>query len=181
MRCLLFVSSGIKYFCLNGYDLRMVSIDVYKIQNPSALPINPAFPDCSRKPLCGTTICDITLTPLKRAQGLVSLMNSTEKVQNLVNSAPGVPRLGVVPYQWWNEGLHGYAYTKGLGFTDSGEFSSATSFPQVINIGAAFDDNLVYSIATVISTETRAFSNRGLSGLDLWVRTSSQSFVAFDS
>ncbi|KAF4535218.1 Glycoside hydrolase family 3 [Lasiodiplodia theobromae] len=143
-------------------------IDVYKIQNPSAAPVNPAFPDCSRQPLCGTAICDTTLTPLKRAQGLVSLMNSTEKVQNLVNSAPGVPRLGVVPYQWWNEGLHGYAYSKGLGFTGSGDFSSATSFPQVINIGAAFDDNLVYSIATVISTETRAFSNRGLSGLDLW-------------
>lgn len=53
--------------------------------------------------------------------------------------------------------------------TDSGNFSSATSFPQPILMGAAFDDELIYEVASVISTEARAFSNGGHSGLDYWV------------
>src|ERR1700761_3872385 len=51
-------------------------------------------------------------------------------------------------------------------FTNSGNFSSATSFPSPIIIGSAFNDDLVEAIATVISTEARAFNNVGRSGLD---------------
>lgn len=47
-------------------------------------------------------------------------------------------------------------------------FSSATSFANSITISAAFDDDLVYKIATVISTEARAFINAGRAGLDFW-------------
>lgn len=62
------------------------------------------------------------------------------------------------------------AYTyPGPPMTDSGNFSSATSFPQPILMGAAFDDELIFDVASVVSTEARAFSNAGLSGLDYWV------------
>jgi beta-D-xylosidase 4 len=37
-----------------------------------------------------------------------------------------------------------------------------------IGLGAAFNATLVHSIAQAISTEARAFSNAGLSGLDYW-------------
>lgn len=47
-------------------------------------------------------------------------------------------------------------------------FSSATSFPQPILTGAAFDDPLVQEIASVISTEARAFNNAGRAGLDFF-------------
>jgi len=47
--------------------------------------------------------------------------------------------------------------------------TSATSFPAPITIGAAFDDEMVKSIAEVIGTETRAFNNDERVGLDLWV------------
>jgi hypothetical protein len=44
-------------------------------------------------------------------------------------------------------------------FSTQGEYSYSTSFPQPILMGAAFDDALITEVATVISTEARAFNN----------------------
>ena len=35
-------------------------------------------------------------------------------------------------------------------------------------MGAAFDDELITDVATVISTEARAFNNANQTGLDFW-------------
>ena len=35
-------------------------------------------------------------------------------------------------------------------------------------MGAAFDDPLILAVATVVSTEARAFNNVGRAGLDFW-------------
>lgn len=72
------------------------------------------------------------------------------------------------------EALHGVASSPGVKFSDSGDFSYATSFPQPILMGAAFDDDLIEAVATVVSTEARAFNNFNRSGLDYWVWTLSQ-------
>ena len=48
-------------------------------------------------------------------------------------------------------------------------FSYATSFPTPILMGAAFDDPLIYSVASVVGKEARAFGNYGQAGLDFWV------------
>ena len=127
------------------------------------------FPDCTTDPLCSNDVCNPALSPKQRATALVTLFTSTEKVQNLLNGAPGVPRIGLGAYQWWQEGLHGLASSPGVHFAGSNNFSSATSFPAPITIGAAFDDEMVKSIAEVIGTETRAFNNDERVGLDLWV------------
>lgn len=77
-------------------------------------------------------------------------------------------RLGIPPYQWWSEGLHGIAgpFTN---FNKQGvEYSYSTSFPQPILMGAAFDDDLIKEVAKVISTEARAFNNANRTGLDFW-------------
>jgi xylan 1,4-beta-xylosidase len=81
----------------------------------------------------------------------------------------GAPRLGLPPYKWWNEALHGVALSPGVEFLSSGEFSHATSFANPILLAAAFDDDLVESVASVISTEARAFSNAGHAGLDVGI------------
>lgn len=64
--------------------------------------------------------------------------------------------------------MHGVASSPGVSFSESGDFSHATSFPQPIIMGAAFDDKLIKAVATVISTEARAFNNVNRSGLDYW-------------
>jgi beta-glucosidase len=101
----------------------------------------------------------------ERAADLVSRMTLEEKVAQLQNDAPAIPRLGVPAYEWWNEALHGVARA-----------GAATVFPQAIGISATFDIPLMTEIATVISDEARAkhheFADRGLrkryQGLTFW-------------
>ncbi|KAH3009321.1 hypothetical protein KXV73_007425 [Aspergillus fumigatus] len=134
---------------------------------PGALSLN-TFPDCSSGPLSKLAVCDTSLDVTTRAQSLVNAMTFEEKVNNTQYNSPGVPRLGLPAYNWWSEALHGVAGSPGVEFADSGPFSYATSFPQPILLGATFDDDLIKQVATVVSTEGRAFGNAGRSGLDFW-------------
>lgn len=81
----------------------------------------------------------------ERAQDLVSRMTLDEKLPQLINDAPAIPRLGVREFNWWNEGLHGVA-----------ALGEATVFPQAIGMGATWNEPLMYKVADVISTEFRA-------------------------
>jgi beta-D-xylosidase 4 len=103
-----------------------------------------------------------------RAKALISVLTTAEKLNLTGNSSPGVPRLGLPKYQWWNEALHGVAQSPGVSFLNSGDFSYATSFPQPIIMGATFDDPLITAVGEVVSTEARAFNNYGRAGLDFW-------------
>nr|XP_036589922.1 glycoside hydrolase family 3 protein [Colletotrichum truncatum]KAF6801927.1 glycoside hydrolase family 3 protein [Colletotrichum truncatum] len=144
-------------------------IEVYEISNPlNDLKASNNFPDCNREPLCSNDVCNESLSDKERATALVSELTIWEKLDNLVNEAPGIPRLGVPPYEWWSEGLHGVASSPGTKFASRGNFSYATSFPQPIVLGSAFDDELVRRVGEIVSKETRAFSNAGRSGLDLY-------------
>jgi len=127
------------------------------------------FPDCVSGPLVNNSVCDTTLSSYARATALVSLFTLAEKINNTQDASPGVPRLGLPAYEWWNEALHGIAGSPGVKFAAAGaDFSYATSFPQPILMGASFDDDLIRDVATVVSTEARAFNNVGRSGLDYW-------------
>ncbi|HZN06325.1 MAG TPA: glycoside hydrolase family 3 C-terminal domain-containing protein [Pyrinomonadaceae bacterium] len=81
----------------------------------------------------------------QRVNDLVSRMTLEEKVSQMMNAAPAIPRLGIPQYDWWNEALHGVAFS-----------GVATVFPQAIGLGATFDPQLVSRIANVISDEARA-------------------------
>jgi beta-glucosidase len=93
-----------------------------------------------------------------RAADLVSRMTTQEKISQLVNAAPAIPRLGVPAYNWWNECLHGVARA-----------GQATVFPQAIGMAASFDTALMREVATAISDEARAkhheFVRRGQRGI----------------
>ncbi|KAI1488933.1 glycoside hydrolase family 3 protein [Biscogniauxia mediterranea] len=126
------------------------------------------FPNCESGPLASNQVCNTTLDPWSRATALVAALSSSEKISNSWDNSPGVSRLGLPSYEWWNEALHGVARSRGVQFADSGNFSYATSFPQPITMGAAFDMPLIRSVAETTSTEARAFSNDGRSGLNFW-------------
>ncbi|CAK7200632.1 hypothetical protein SEUCBS139899_003330 [Sporothrix eucalyptigena] len=134
-----------------------------------------AFPDCVNGPLANNTVCNTKASPSARAAALVKAMTLDEKLVNLVNTSPGAPRIGLPPYEWWSEALHGVAASPGVTFNRSStddnsvpQFAYATSFAGPITLSAAFDDALVERVATVVSTEARAFSNAGRAGLDFW-------------
>jgi xylan 1,4-beta-xylosidase len=126
------------------------------------------YPDCTKEPLASNLVCDTSAALADRARAIIAAMNITEKLQNLIDHANGTARLGLPAYEWWQEALHGVAGSPGVNFTDSGKFSYATSFPTPILFSAAFDDQMVQDIATVISTEARAYSNALRTGLDFF-------------
>src|SRR5437764_12369338 len=91
---------------------------------------------------------DFTASPEDRAADLVSQMTLDEKVAQMQNAAPAIPRLGIPAYDWWNEALHGVARA-GL----------ATVFPQAIGLAATWDTDLESRVVDAISTEARAKYN----------------------
>ncbi|KAF1995577.1 glycoside hydrolase family 3 protein [Amniculicola lignicola CBS 123094] len=123
-------------------------------------------PNCISGPLKSNKICDVDAEPAERAAALVAAMSQQEKLANLVSKSPGASRLGLPAYNWWGEALHGVAGAPGISF--SGEFKTATSFPMPLLMSAAFDDNLIYKVATVIGVEARAFGNAGMAPFDFW-------------
>ncbi|XP_027093443.1 probable beta-D-xylosidase 7 [Coffea arabica] len=114
------------------------------------------------------SFCKTTLPIPARARDLVSRLTIDEKITQLVNTAPAIPRLGIPAYQWWSEALHGVAYA-GPGITFNGNIRAATSFPQVILTAASFDVHLWYRIGQVIGKEARAVYNEGqATGMTFW-------------
>ncbi len=83
-----------------------------------------------------------------RAKKLVDQMTLEEAASQLRYGAPGIERLGVPAYNYWNEALHGVARA-----------GTATVFPQAIGLAAAFDTELQGEIARAIATEGRAKYN----------------------
>ncbi|GAB1744450.1 hypothetical protein NU219Hw_g1726t1 [Hortaea werneckii] len=162
-----------------GYDYSAVGrgspfdaqrVDIYSIANPNTDALRRRVPACSTSPLCSHAICDTSLSISDRVKSVIGEMTLEEKVQQTTNVALGVGRLGLFGYTWWNEALHGYAAAPGSQFNipSDAEFGSATSFPLPILMGAAFDDELISQVSSVIGMESRAFANYGWSGLDFW-------------
>lgn len=112
--------------------------------------------------------CDASLSIPARARALVSLLTLDEKIAQLSNTAGGVPRLGIPPYQWWSESLHGLADNgPGVNFS-SGPVRAATDFPQVILSTAAFNRSLWRAVAEAVATEALGMHNAGQAGLTYW-------------
>jgi len=80
-----------------------------------------------------------------RARDLLGRLTLEEKASFMVHETPGVARLGIPPYTWWNECLHGVARS-----------GRATVFPQAIGLAATFDPDLIGRIGAAIAAEARA-------------------------
>ncbi|MFD1255454.1 glycoside hydrolase family 3 C-terminal domain-containing protein [Mucilaginibacter terrae] len=83
-----------------------------------------------------------------RANDIVSRLTLKQKIAQMCNGAPGIDSLGIQPYNWWNEGLHGICRS-----------GIATVFPQAIGMSATWNDKLHLQVATIISDEFRAKYN----------------------
>ncbi|MBD3185410.1 glycoside hydrolase family 3 protein [Candidatus Bathyarchaeota archaeon] len=88
---------------------------------------------------------DVNLSFEERVEDLLSRIDDDEKIVHLTFSSIGMEDLGIPPYDWWNECLHGVARA-----------GIATVFPQAIGMAAMFDPTFLFEIATAISDEARA-------------------------
>jgi beta-glucosidase len=134
---------------LNSFELKdeagqsivfVRAADMINVEDADALKI----PD-----VAGPEIWKNALQPTDaRVRDLVGRMSLAEKVQQMRNAAPAIPRLGFPAYNYWNECLHGVARS-----------GVATVFPQAIGMAATWDTSLVHQEADVIATEARAKNN----------------------
>lgn len=108
---------------------------------------------------------DSSLPSEQRAELLLQELTLEEKISLMMDVSKPVERLGIKPYNWWNEALHGVARA-GL----------ATVFPQSIGMAASFNDSLIYEVFTAVSDEARAknayYASKGsyerYQGLTMW-------------
>jgi beta-glucosidase len=81
----------------------------------------------------------------ERVKDLIAHLTLQEKVGLMSHPAKGVPRLGIPPYNYWSEALHGVARN-----------GRATVFPQAIGMAATWDQELIQRVASAIGDEARA-------------------------
>ncbi|MGY0036403.1 glycoside hydrolase family 3 C-terminal domain-containing protein [Pedobacter sp. NJ-S-72] len=111
------------------------------------LPVFLKAQDFKSYPMWNTTI------PVqKRVKDLVGRLTLEEKVAQMMNTAPAIPRLGIPAYEWWNEVLHGVARTP----------YKTTVFPQAIGMAATWDINSLKLMAQYSGMEGRAINNKAI-------------------
>jgi len=81
----------------------------------------------------------------ERVRDLIERLSLAEKIGQLADDAPAIPRLGIPAYHAWSEGLHGVASN-----------GRATVFPQVIGMAATWDAELARRVGAAIGDEARA-------------------------
>jgi beta-glucosidase len=85
-----------------------------------------------------------------RARQLVGQLTFEEKLNQLLNVAPAIPRLRIPAYNWWTESLHG-----AMGPVPT------TNFPEPVGLAASFNRDLTHQVAAAISVEVRALHTLG--------------------
>lgn len=93
-----------------------------------------------------------SLTFEQRVADLVSKLTLEEKVAQMLNAAPAIPRLGIPAYDWWNEVLHGVARTP----------YPVTVYPQAIAMAATWDTASLKLMAHYSALEGRAIYNKAI-------------------
>lgn len=96
---------------------------------------------CNKQPAYKNT----TLSAEERAEALLKELTLEEKISLMMYTSAPIERLGIKPYNWWNEALHGIA-RNGLG----------TVFPEPIGMAAAFDPQTLNRVFVAVSDEARA-------------------------
>ncbi len=95
---------------------------------------------------------DPSLPIEERVNDLIGRLTLEEKIAQMLNATPAVPRLGIPAYDWWNEVLHGVARTP----------FKVTSYPQAIGMAATWDTNSMARMGDFSAMEGRAIHNRAL-------------------
>lgn len=103
---------------------------------------------CNNTATAKMPFCNKNLHYKVRAQDLISRLTLEEKLAQLGDQAPGVQRLGIPPYNWWSEALHGVS-DHGIGTHFDNITYTATLFPAVILTAATFNEPLWKQIGVV--------------------------------
>ena len=121
-------------------------------------------------------VCNTSLSFSERAQKYVSILSLSDLIELASNTNDFLSNWNVSAYQWWNEALHGVAFSGGVRYgyalehlnPDKDWINATTMFPQVIGVAASLNRSLWHAIGDVISTEYRALFNNEQAGITVW-------------
>ena len=80
---------------------------------------------------------DPALPLAARVDDLIARLTLDEKISQMRNTCPAIPRLDIPAYDYWSEALHGVARN-----------GRATVFPQAIGMAATWDPDLIQRVAS---------------------------------
>lgn len=110
-------------------------------------------------------------SPAERAADLVARMTVAEKASQMVTPSPAIHRLGVHPYGWWNEALHGVSRLQLNPSSGTTVVNNTTSYPTELALGSSWDPSLMYREASAISDEAREVAPENSLNLDFYAPT----------
>ena len=87
---------------------------------------------------------DTTKSLNERVEWLINNLTLDEKLSLMVHQNPAIERVGLKPYSWWNEALHGV-----------GRAGIATVYPMPIALAATFDPEMIQRVFNNVAMEAR--------------------------
>ena len=124
----------------------------------------PAGPACSQAEAKQWTFCDSSKSLDERVEDLVSRI-SVEEAGALLTAreSPAIPRLGIPPFYWGTNAIHGV------------QWGNATTFASPIALASTWNRSVFRGVGRVIGRELRAMHNIGIdqnaAGLTSWSPT----------
>ena len=113
---------------------------------------------CTQADVKNHVFCDMKKPIANRVADYIERVDLEEQAAAMVNSAAGVDRLHIPPYQWGSEGLHG-PLEPCVCTPDNTTCKCPTSFPCPSALGTAFNDSLYFLIGQADGREGRAINN----------------------
>jgi xylan 1,4-beta-xylosidase len=110
--------------------------------------------DCDKPRNAQLPFCDSSLSIEARVADLIGRLTLDEKIGAMHHTLNGaLQNVDLEEYNWWNEALHGVAYSPGTRFRPPTEYS--TAFPQIISFASSFNKDLFFRVANATGNEAR--------------------------
>ncbi len=94
--------------------------------------------------ICSTNVCAQSKDIDTRVDEIIEQLTLDEKLSLMVHQNPAIDHVGLKPYSWWNEALHGV-----------GRAGIATVYPMPIALAATFDPQLIHNVFNNVAMEAR--------------------------
>ena len=111
--------------------------------------------------LSSLPFCDASLGAAQRAKLLSELLTVTELANCMNDEMPAIDRLGIQPYRYGHEGLHGYLQPCPVAGTWGKGGKCFTDFPTSSAAVASFNRSLWHAIGSAEADEARGTYNAG--------------------
>ena len=105
-----------------------------------------------------------------RVNDLLSRLTLAEKVSELHQYVPAIPRLGIAMFKTGTEALHGVAWSTDDNNNGAVVTAKGTVFPQAVGLASTWDPALIKQVGNAVGQEARGYNavNPVVWGLNLW-------------